>query len=137
RSRHFTSCPCSCRASLRKSVKSALSSMSRILATGNLPGLRGCRWQLAVVNLQSASCHLQERGALDPPMNDFRQLSCPLPLTTSENVLLGHGSGGRVTADLIPQVFLPPFSNPLPSALEDQAKAPPPPGNRPPPAFPP
>jgi hypothetical protein len=28
-------------------------------------------------------------------------LSCPAPLATTDRVLLGHGSGGKMTADLI------------------------------------
>src|SRR5262245_20345755 len=57
-------------------------------------------------------------------MSGFDQLSCPLPLTTYERVLLGHGSGGRLTADLIRRVFLPAFANPVLAALEDQATVP-------------
>jgi len=52
---------------------------------------------------------------------DFDQLSCPVPLSSSEHVLLGHGSGGRLTADLIERLFLPAFGNEVLSALEDQA----------------
>ncbi len=47
--------------------------------------------------------------------------TCPVPISRYENVLLGHGSGGRLTADLIQQVFLPAFGNDVLSALEDQA----------------
>ncbi|MGE0758009.1 MAG: hydrogenase expression/formation protein HypE [Pirellulaceae bacterium] len=46
---------------------------------------------------------------------------CPLPRTDSSRVLLGHGSGGRMSADLLQAVFLPRFSNDILSALEDQA----------------
>jgi hydrogenase expression/formation protein HypE len=51
----------------------------------------------------------------------FDQLSCPVPLTNYEHVLLGHGSGGRLSADLIQRLFLPAFDNEVLSALEDQA----------------
>jgi hydrogenase expression/formation protein HypE len=51
----------------------------------------------------------------------FDQLSCPTPLTQYEHVLLGHGSGGRLTADLIQRLFLPAFGNDVLRALEDQA----------------
>jgi hydrogenase expression/formation protein HypE len=47
--------------------------------------------------------------------------ACPLPNSRYEHVLLGHGSGGRLTADLIQRLFLPAFDNPVLSALEDQA----------------
>jgi hydrogenase expression/formation protein HypE len=52
---------------------------------------------------------------------DFDQLSCPVPLSNYEHVLLGHGSGGRLTADLIQRLFVPAFDNKVLSALEDQA----------------
>lgn len=38
-----------------------------------------------------------------------------------KRVLLGHGSGGRLTADLFRDVFLPAFSNPVLAAAGDQA----------------
>jgi hydrogenase expression/formation protein HypE len=52
---------------------------------------------------------------------DFDQLSCPVPLAQYDHVLLGHGSGGRLTADLIQRLFVPAFDNEVLSALEDQA----------------
>jgi hydrogenase expression/formation protein HypE len=52
---------------------------------------------------------------------DFGQLECPLPLSNYEHVLLGHGSGGRLSADLIKRLFVPAFDNEVLSALEDQA----------------
>lgn len=47
--------------------------------------------------------------------------SCPLPITQREQIVLGHGSGGKLTAQLIETVFLPAFSNPLLEKLDDQA----------------
>ena len=52
---------------------------------------------------------------------DFDRMTCPTPLNTYEHVLLGHGSGGKLTADLIQQVFLPELGNDVLSRLEDQA----------------
>ena len=52
---------------------------------------------------------------------DFDQLTCPVPVNDYEHVLLGHGSGGRMTADLIQKMFLPAFNNKVLDALEDQA----------------
>ena len=40
-------------------------------------------------------------------------LNCPLPLTESDQVLLAHGGGGRMTHQLINQIFYPAFHNPL------------------------
>lgn len=48
-------------------------------------------------------------------------LSCPVPLPAVERVLLGHGSGGRLSADLFQRFFLPAFENPVLSRLDDQA----------------
>ena len=48
-------------------------------------------------------------------------LSCPLPLTQHKNIVMGHGSGGRLTAQLIHDLFLPAFNNPTLNKLDDQA----------------
>jgi hydrogenase expression/formation protein HypE len=48
-------------------------------------------------------------------------VACPLPAPSTDTVLLGHGSGGRMTADLIATTFLPALSNPLLDALGDSA----------------
>ena len=47
--------------------------------------------------------------------------SCPLPQGQYDRVLLGHGSGGWLTADLIQRLFVPGFGNDVLAALEDQA----------------
>ncbi len=52
--------------------------------------------------------------------SDFSS-SCPVPTSHYDRVVLGHGSGGRLGADLMNTVFLPAFANPVLSALEDQA----------------
>ena len=48
-------------------------------------------------------------------------LICPAPLVAADQVLLGHGSGGKLTADLIRDIFLPAFQNPALARLDDQA----------------
>jgi hydrogenase expression/formation protein HypE len=48
-------------------------------------------------------------------------LSCPVPLRTKDKVLLGHGSGGKLSAELIREIFLPELANPVLSRLDDQA----------------
>ncbi len=47
--------------------------------------------------------------------------ACPMPLVDSDEVLIGHGSGGRLTAQLIEQLIVPAFSNPLLDRLDDAA----------------
>jgi hydrogenase expression/formation protein HypE len=37
--------------------------------------------------------------------------ACPVPLQHKDRIVMGHGSGGRMTHDLIQRVFLPHFSN--------------------------
>jgi hydrogenase expression/formation protein HypE len=52
---------------------------------------------------------------------DLLQLGCPVPAIEPGKITLGHGSGGKLTADLVQQVFLPAFRNPLLEKLDDQA----------------
>jgi hydrogenase expression/formation protein HypE len=47
--------------------------------------------------------------------------TCPVPQSRYDHILLGHGSGGRLTADLIQGLFVPGFGNEVLAALEDQA----------------
>jgi hydrogenase expression/formation protein HypE len=47
--------------------------------------------------------------------------SCPLPLPAKDRVLLGHGSGGRLSGELLHDVFLEAFHSPVLGRLEDQA----------------
>ncbi|MHB1015997.1 MAG: hydrogenase expression/formation protein HypE [Desulfurivibrionaceae bacterium] len=47
--------------------------------------------------------------------------SCPLPIMEYETIQLAHGSGGRLSADLVSRVFLPRFGNEILNRLEDQA----------------
>ena len=49
------------------------------------------------------------------------QLGCPVPRNVVDRVMLGHGSGGRMSAELFREVFLPAFANPILEAQEDQA----------------
>lgn len=48
-------------------------------------------------------------------------LSCPIPISERKTVVMGHGSGGRLTAQLIHDLFLPAFDNPVLRKLDDQA----------------
>ncbi len=44
---------------------------------------------------------------------------CPVPLPHNQQIVLGHGSGGRMSADLIARLFLPSFDNPILRAGDD------------------
>lgn len=46
---------------------------------------------------------------------------CPAPLPRREQIVLGHGSGGLLSAELLRDVFLPLFSNPVLDRMDDQA----------------
>lgn len=37
---------------------------------------------------------------------------CPLPRSHKDKIVLGHGSGGKMTSDLIRDIFYPPLANP-------------------------
>ena len=46
---------------------------------------------------------------------------CPTPLPAKDTVVLGHGSGGKLSAELVRSIFLPAFQNPALAKLNDQA----------------
>jgi hydrogenase expression/formation protein HypE len=47
--------------------------------------------------------------------------SCPIPIGQYPNVLLAHGGGGKLSQQLIENIFLPAFSNPVLEARHDGA----------------
>ncbi len=58
------------------------------------------------------------------PAKTIAELSCPAPLPAKDTVLLGHGSGGKLSAELIRDIFLPAFGNAVLARLDDQAVLP-------------
>jgi hydrogenase expression/formation protein HypE len=46
---------------------------------------------------------------------------CPVPLSTTDRILLGHGSGGKLSARLLEGLILPALRNDTLAALDDQA----------------
>lgn len=54
-------------------------------------------------------------------LKSLASLTCPAPLTTRDRILLGHGSGGKLSAELVRDIFLPAFRNPTLAQLNDQA----------------
>src|SRR6202161_1392640 len=63
----------------------------------------------------------EEKPAGDKAISGAGFGSCPLPIFQHAQIVLGHGSGGKLTADLIDQIFLPAFRNPVLDKLDDQA----------------
>ncbi|MGH9587449.1 MAG: hydrogenase expression/formation protein HypE, partial [Acidobacteriaceae bacterium] len=47
--------------------------------------------------------------------------SCPLPIFEHKNIVLGHGSGGKLSAELIDKVFVSRFANPTLERMNDSA----------------
>lgn len=52
---------------------------------------------------------------------DFEGWVCPLPLRDYPNVVMGHGGGGAMSAELIEQLFLPGFGAAATAAMGDSA----------------
>lgn len=50
---------------------------------------------------------------------DFESWTCPLPLRDYPNVVLGHGGGGKLSAELVNHLFIPAFQNPTLELLGD------------------
>lgn len=50
---------------------------------------------------------------------DPAKLSCPVPVEATDRVQLGHGSGGKLSAQLVARHFLPHFDNPALAPLGD------------------
>jgi hydrogenase expression/formation protein HypE len=46
---------------------------------------------------------------------------CPIPLPHVDRIVLGHGSGGKMSHDLVARLFLPQFDNPSLRAGDDAA----------------
>jgi hydrogenase expression/formation protein HypE len=55
------------------------------------------------------------------PRASFDGWTCPLPLRDSPNVVMGHGGGGAMSAELVEHLFLPAFTDGAPAALGDSA----------------
>lgn len=49
------------------------------------------------------------------------EFTCPAPLPAKDTILLGHGSGGKLSAELVRNIFLPSLHNPVLARLDDQA----------------
>jgi hydrogenase expression/formation protein HypE len=54
-------------------------------------------------------------------MTSTFSLNCPLPLEVTDRVLLGHGSGGKLSAALLSDIFFRAFQSPVLARMDDQA----------------
>jgi hydrogenase expression/formation protein HypE len=52
---------------------------------------------------------------------DFEGYTCPVPIRPTDRVILGHGSGGTLSHDLLRRLFLPELGKAAPRALDDSA----------------
>jgi len=52
---------------------------------------------------------------------DFEGYTCPVPIRRTDTVILGHGSGGTLSRDLLNRLFLPELGKAAPRALDDSA----------------
>ncbi len=53
---------------------------------------------------------------------DFSSWTCPLPLRDYPKIVLGHGGGGKLSNELVENLFLPAFSNETLDKLSDSAQ---------------
>ncbi|HJW82865.1 MAG TPA: hydrogenase expression/formation protein HypE [Anaerolineae bacterium] len=54
----------------------------------------------------------------DEPVT-FEGAMCPPPVARRDRIVMGHGSGGKLSHDLVARLFLPPFDNPALRAGDD------------------
>ncbi|MEM9825057.1 MAG: hydrogenase expression/formation protein HypE [Planctomycetota bacterium] len=61
---------------------------------------------------------------IDAPEFDFQGAVCPTPLRQDQHILLGHGGGGKLSAELVEQVIAPEFANDHVRSMEDSTIVP-------------
>lgn len=74
---------------------------------------------LPITNIDATSLPSETTIKIDK--KESTGFSCPVPLPAAGRVLLGHGSGGKLSAELLQDIFLPALGNPVLDRLEDQA----------------
>lgn len=52
---------------------------------------------------------------------DLQAWTCPVPLRDSPTIVMGHGGGGQMSAELVDHLFIPAFGGPAPGGLADSA----------------
>ncbi|MFN8493000.1 MAG: hydrogenase expression/formation protein HypE [Caldilineaceae bacterium] len=58
---------------------------------------------------------------MSTPIN-IQGWSCPAPLRHHPNIVMGHGGGGKLSAELVEHIFLPAFQNAVLENLGDSAR---------------
>jgi hydrogenase expression/formation protein HypE len=53
---------------------------------------------------------------------DLSGWNCPLPLRDYPNIVMGHGGGGKLSAELVEHLFLPAFADATLNRLGDSAQ---------------
>ena len=56
---------------------------------------------------------------MKPSLPSLQGAYCPVPLLHREQIMIGHGSGGKMSHDLIARVFIPAFDNEAIDAGDD------------------
>ena len=64
---------------------------------------------------------MAEQGAPRATAADVEAWSCPAPLHPGEQVVMGHGGGGRLSAELVEHLFLPAFGEAAATATPTDA----------------
>ena len=52
---------------------------------------------------------------------DFSSWACPIPLRNYPTIVMGHGGGGKLSAELVEHLFAPAFRSTALDALGDAA----------------
>jgi hydrogenase expression/formation protein HypE len=55
----------------------------------------------------------------EPTFPEMAGAICPVPLSHADRIVMGHGSGGKLSHDLITRLFIPAFDNPALRAGDD------------------
>jgi hydrogenase expression/formation protein HypE len=64
---------------------------------------------------------MPETGSTPPASIDMEEWVCPAPLRDAPNIVMGHGGGGAMSAELIEHLFLPAFGPAADAAMGDSA----------------
>jgi hydrogenase expression/formation protein HypE len=76
---------------------------------------------LRIIAIQSPTSLVNIMSKTSPSLPIMEGAVCPVPLTHAERIVMGHGSGGKMSHDLVARRFLPQFDNPALAAGNDAA----------------